>query len=129
MKIITLLVVGLAIAICAGCTKQLAPDAELVAESTAFFIHLQEGFTGEAVRVSVDGNLVYEGNPTTNPLLGIAHEFTGSAKSSDIVLRIEIPSLKIDSAHKIDLATAKGLGISAQNAKVTIVQANAFGYD
>lgn len=129
MKISTLLVVGLGIALCAGCTKELPPPVQPVATSLAFFVHLQEGFSGEAVRIGVDGNLVYEGNPTTDYLLGSAHGFAGSAKLTDIVLRIEIPTMKIDSTHKIDLTKAKGMGISVQNGKVTVVQADAFGYD
>jgi hypothetical protein len=37
-----------------------------------FDIHLQEGFTGDDILIRVDGALVYQDAPETNPILGLA---------------------------------------------------------
>ena len=129
MKTETIFAVGLVLLLCAACAKQQLSRVEPDVGGEPFFVHLQEGFSGEPARVLVDGIVLFEGKPKTNPLLGIAHEFTGSAASTDITVTIEIPKKSIKSTHNVDLKNARGLGISVQNGKVTIVQANAFGYD
>ena len=123
------LTIVLALALCVGCSRKHPSQVQPVAGGEAFFVHLQEGFSGEPVRVLVDGELLFEGKPTTDPRLGIAEEFSGSASSTNINLTIEIPSRSIKRTHSVDLAKAKSLGISVHNGKVSMVQANSFAYD
>ena len=125
----SILTMGLGMVLCTGCTQQRPSQKPSVADGKAFFVHLQEGFSGDAVRILIDGELIFKGRPTTDPRLGIAEKFSGSAPSTNINLTIEIPGRNIKSAHNIDLTKAKGLGISVQNGKVSIIQADAFGYD
>jgi len=95
----------------------------------SFFVHLQEGFSGESTRILVDGKLLFEGNPTTDPRLGLAEQFAGSTTSTRISVTIEIPGRNIKSTHSIDLTNGRGIGLSVANGKVRIIQADAFGYD
>lgn len=118
-----------ALILCFGCSKQHPNKLQPVAKDEPFFVHLQEGFSGEPTKISVDGKLIFEGNPKTDPLQGVAHELTGTASSTLINMTIEIPSKKIKSTHSFDLIKAKGFGISVVNGQISIVQANAFGYD
>ncbi|NIM05663.1 MAG: hypothetical protein GTN65_08605 [Armatimonadetes bacterium] len=127
MKAIELIIVAVLI-FGAGCTQQ-PPTLQLTSTGEAFFVHLQEGFSGEFVRVVVDGKEVFSGKPTTDPRLGFAEQFAGSAQTTSITLTVEIPSKTFKSTHSLDLTKARGIGISIVNGEVMIIQANAFGYD
>ena len=65
----------------------------------------------------------------TDPRLGFAEQFAGSAQTTSITLTVEIPSKTFKSTHRLDLTKARGIGISIVNGEVMIIQANAFGYD
>jgi hypothetical protein len=115
--------------LCTGCSIQSPSRTLPPADGTAFFVHLQEGFSGEPVRILVDNKVLFEGKPATDPRLGIAEGFSGSTAATNISLTIEIPDKNIKSTHNIDLTAARGIGISVLNGKPAIIQANAFGYD
>ncbi len=127
MKMKTVFV--LALLLNAGCAKQQSFQSPSHVEGSPFFVHLQSGFSGERMRVVVDGDQVFEGKPITNPLLGFAHEFGGSTDQTNMTVIIEIPEKEIYSTHIVDLTKAQGLGISVVNGKIVIQQANSFGYD
>jgi hypothetical protein len=119
---------GLLLIICIGCSVQ-APHQVPVSVGESFFVHLQEGFAGELVQIYVDEKKLYEGKPITKPHLGIADNFTGSAVSANIDVTVKMPSRSIDSTLHVDLTKARGLGISILNGRVSIHQANAYGYE
>lgn len=129
MKIQILSLLVIALATCSGCGKESPPPTPTPSVTYPFFVDLQEGFTGTPVRVSVDRTLLFDAKPKTQPIKGIAGHFEGSATSKLITLRIEIPALQIDQEQQIDISETNGIGISVQNSKITIRQANGFGYD
>lgn len=125
MKVVSCIV---AIVFIVGCWQQEeAPRIEY--ENESYFVHLQDGFSGENVQILVDGHTHYDGRPTTNILHSFADEFTGSVRSKIITVTILIPKENFESTHHIDLSKARGIGISIVNGNVGIRQANAFGYD
>lgn len=99
------------------------------APTSAFSIHLQEGFTGSEVIVGVDGAEVYRGKPSTNPVRGLAKVIPATEQSNIPVLKIEIPDQKISWTTTVDLNKGATVGISVSNGCITMRQANAFGYD
>lgn len=121
-------IIATAIIFVVGCTQQ-RETSQSAPKNESFFVHLQGGFSGKNVQVFVDGCSLYDGRPTTNPLDGLAEEFTGSARSTSITVTVAIPGENLKSTHHIDLTKARGIGISIVGGKVKIRQANAFGYD
>jgi hypothetical protein len=93
---------------------------------SAFFRHCAHWYT---VTVTVDGRLVFKGNPTTNPVLGLAKHVPAWAASSSPVLRVTIRSPKVDWTETVDLNKGKAIGLAVINGKIVVRQANGFGYD
>ena len=70
----------------AGCdrdeesTPRVSPPSVNLAN--AFSVDLRGGFTGAKVIVFADDDAVYQGTPTTNPVLGFADSFAATAKAN-----------------------------------------------
>ncbi len=125
----------LAIVACAGCGRLKSrppppvPPTAPPFGAVSFNIHLQGGFSGSTVIVSVDGREVYKGQPSTNPLLGLAKPIPTSAVSTRPVLNVSIPGKAINWTQEVDISKGVGIGISVVNGKINMRQARAFGYD
>jgi hypothetical protein len=96
-----------------------------------FFIHLQEGFSGERQAViTVDGREVYRGKPKTFDQLGLAQVVPVTNSSARPVLIFRIPDRNLTWSNKVDLASGTALGISmTTNGAVQFLQSTNFGYD
>lgn len=92
-------------------------------------LHLQEGFFGKRVIVSVNARVIFDGTPETDPRLGQAATTNFDTNSRYVDLNIQIPSDGINSTTIVDLNQAKGIGVSIRQGKVSIVQKDYFGYD
>ena len=74
-------------------------------------MHLQSGFTGVPVIVSVDGKVVYRGSPITIPLNGFADSFDRKVRRSNVILEVRVPAKKVLKSFSVD--PSKGMvGIS-----------------
>ena len=95
---------------------------------TSFAVHLQDGFTGQRVRLLVDGALVFEGRPQTDPRLGLAHAVAGRTERSSVEVTLEREDGPPRSG-RFDLAGGVAIGVSLEGAEIVMRQAPAFGYD
>lgn len=94
-----------------------------------FDIHLQEGFTGDDVLIRVDGALVYQGAPETNPVLGLAETFGARAAGRTFALTVKVPAQHIDHTQNLNLDDGRAVGISLYQGEVLVIQADWFGYE
>ena len=94
-----------------------------------FDIHLQEGFTGDDVLIRVDGALVYQGAPETNPVLGLAETFGARAAGRTFALTVKVPAQHIDHTQNLNLDDGLAVGISLYQGEVLVIQADWFGYE
>lgn len=95
----------------------------------SFHVDLQDGFRGDPVQVFVDDQMVYAGKPITDELLGIAGTLSFHTTRTGVVLRVIVPAKAFDEQSTLDLTKAKGIGISIDQRRLRIQQADAFGYD
>ena len=94
-----------------------------------FHIHLQEGFKGDDILILVDGILVYQDVPETNPVLGFAETLGARAAGRKIALTVEVPAQHIDHTQNLNLDDGLAVGISLYQGEVLIIQADWFGYE
>jgi hypothetical protein len=94
-----------------------------------FVIHLQEGFEGDDVLIRVDGALVYQDAPETNPVLGLAKTLSARAADKKIALTVEVPAQHINHTQILNLDDGLAVGISLHRGEVLVIQANGFGYE
>jgi hypothetical protein len=118
----------LAILVIVGCTGPPSTPSPTPPE-VSFAIHLQEGFTGDFVRITVNDEILFEGRPATDPRLGIAEQIQSTAKSSTITLGVEVSGEQLLSSRAIDVSKGHVIGLSLVSGEVKVVQAEAFGYD
>lgn len=95
----------------------------------AYEIHLQSGFDGKPVTVTVDGKQLYAGSPETDYTIGLAHTIQGVAPSGAIELLVEAPSKGVHSTLQIELSKGKLVGINVGKGKLDYRQANQFQYE
>jgi len=92
-------------------------------------LDLQDGFSGRKVIIRVNNKIIFEGNPKTDERIGFAGGTTFHADTRFIDLNIQVPSERLNSTMTIDLNKARGIGISIQEGKVSIIPRDGFGYD
>lgn len=95
----------------------------------AYEIHLQSGFGGKPVTVKVDGKQIYTGSPETDYTIGLADTIRGVTQSPSLELVVEVPSKRVLSTLKIDLAKGKLIGINVGKGKLDYRQSNDFQYE
>lgn len=71
-------------------------------------LDLQSGFLGAPVTVLVDNEILYQGNATSDPVIGLAHSITVRCNSR-FRLRIEVER-KLVYDREIDTAEGKFIG-------------------
>lgn len=120
------LLLGACIAIPTDPTPTLIPT---VAAGHDFYIHLQEGFQGDDILIRVDGALVYQDAPETNPLLGLAETLGARAAGKTVDLTVEVPAQNIRHSQSLNLDDGLAVGISLYQGEVLVIQADAFGYE
>jgi hypothetical protein len=115
---------------CTAITTNPAPTPiPTPATGHAFNIHLQEGFEGDEVLIRVDGALVYQDAPETNPVLGLAETLGARAAGKEIALTVEVPAQGIDHTQTLNLDDGLAVGISLYQGEVLVIQADWFGYE
>lgn len=106
-----------------------ATQVPLPATGHDFEIHLQDGFQGDRVRIRVDGALVYDGMPQTNPVLGLAETLGWRAANTTFALTVEVPAQGINHTQTLSLDDGLAVGITLYQGQVLVVQANGFAYE
>jgi hypothetical protein len=125
-----LMVVALLLSACTATTIDPTPTPiPTPAAGHDFGIHLQEGFTGDDILIRVDGALVYQGAPETNPVLGLAETFGARAAGRMFALTVEVPAQQIDHTQTLNPDDGLAVGISLYQEEVLVIQANWFGYE
>jgi hypothetical protein len=115
---------------CSATTTDPAPTSiPTPATGHDFGIHLQEGFEGDGVLIRVDGALVYQDAPETNPVLGLATTLGARAAGKEFALTVEVPAQHIDHTQTLNLDDGLAVGVSLHQGEVLVIQANGFGYD
>ncbi len=79
---------------------------------------LAEGFLGEEVIVRSDGQIVLQKVVSTTASSGIATYLTVNAKTSQPVIQVEVPRLKVKSQYAVDLNKADYLEISLNHGRL-----------
>jgi hypothetical protein len=100
-----------------------------ISRDRAFEIHLQDGFDGKAVTITVDGATAYTGRPKTNNLLGIAEVIKAKAATRSPIIGLASPDMGIKWSMQVDLDKGQAVGLSARGGSVVMRQAKGFGYD
>lgn len=93
-------------------------------------VDLQEGFTGDAVDVSVNGqeSLRKEG-VTTKRLLGVATSSEIDVPDGTITIEIKIPTKNLSKIISLETPDSRYLGVSIEDGKIEhIVSKRPFGY-
>ena len=97
-------------------------------EGHDFEIHLQGGFEGDEVLIRIDGALVYQDRPETNPVLDLAETLGARAAEEVFSLTIEVPAKHIAHTQTLDLNDGMAVGVSLYQGQVFVIQADWFGY-
>ena len=95
----------------------------------AMQIHLQEGFDGSVVAVSLDGRQVWRGTPLTNQMLDLAAIIQTGSDRMDVTVGLHIPAHDLEVTQRIDLRLGPCVGLSLQDGKLVVLQAAKFAYD
>lgn len=120
-----------------GCARPPSPPTPPRASSppgagpgatTAFEVHLQGGFEGGSVIVTVDGDTVYTGTPRTNPITEFAKAISATSSTVHPVIGIAIPGQGITRTRQVDLTKGHVVGLSVSAGAVQVEQAESFGY-
>jgi hypothetical protein len=93
-------------------------------------VDLQEGFTGDAVNVRINGlaSLNKEG-VTTKSLLGLAMSSEIEVPDGTITIEISIPTKNLAKTISLETPAAKYLGVSIEKGKIEhIISQRPFGY-
>ena len=105
----------------AGCASHPALSAPLT-DNAIIYVDLQEGFTGEVIRVYIDGQGVFDGKPMTDLPLGQAELISASAATTNITMTIEAPERHFKSERNVDLEKGTFLGVSLTTNDVYLIQ-------
>lgn len=94
-------------------------------------IELQEGWGGELVEVTADGNRVYDGRPTTRMQTGYAGGVVVDLPhdASAVVVEIRLPERGIVGRHEVSSGQDTWIGLNLEGDRVRVrEQPNQFGY-
>jgi len=98
------------------------------AERKSATIYLLNGFTGHAVRISIDKSIVYEQKAKTIEVLGLADSIGISSSSNTYELSLFIIGSNISTTKLVNIDQGRGLGISLRSNQFSFIQKDRWGF-
>lgn len=93
-------------------------------------VDLREGWDGDLVQVSIDGQIRFEQRVTTRLQIGLADSFTVNVDRESVHVLVRVPDRGSTASREIRLAAEHwiGIGLDAQGRIELVDQPAPFGY-